>query len=110
MFGNVYEHVVLLGKPKTLTSAPVNTQQASFSPNPPESGEEAEVDNGSWSSPSPITYTYQWQLDGIDIPGATFATLLVLVGMVGQSLRCIVRASNANGFNISITAAIVVIL
>lgn len=90
--------------------SPVNTQQASFSPNPPSSGDEVEADNGSWDSSAPITYEYQWQLDEVDIPLATNKTFLVLVGMVGQSLRCIVKATNRYGFTLSITTAVVIIL
>lgn len=90
--------------------APTNTQQASFAPNPPESGSEAEANEGQWSSSEPITYTYQWQLDGVDVAGATSKSLLILVGMVGQSLRCVVRATNKYGFNVSITASVAVVV
>ena len=87
--------------------APINTQQASFAPEP-SAGNESEVGDGEWESSSPITYEYQWQLDEIDIPLATAKTLLVLIGMVGQSLRCIVKATNRYGFTLSITVAVVV--
>ena len=90
-----------------IDSPPTNTTQSSFAPEPA-AGNESEVDNGEWESSSPIAFSYQWQLDGIDIVGATLKTILVLVGMVGQALRCIVRATNQYGFAVSITAALVV--
>lgn len=88
---------------------PVNTQQASISP-PPQAGNESEVDEGQWESSTSITFSYQWQLDGVDIIGATLKTILVLVGMVGQALRCIVTATNQYGSSVSITAAVVVVI
>lgn len=96
-------HTVLLKSGRV----PENTQQASISP-APAPAQESEVDEGSWSSVTAITFTYQWQLDGIDIIGATLKTIIVLVGMVGKALRCVVKATNAFGFSISITASLVV--
>lgn len=96
-------HTVLLKSGRS----PVNTQQASISP-APAPAQESEVDDGSWSSLAAITFTYQWQLDGIDIIGATQKTILVLVGMVGKALRCVVKATNTFGFSLSITASLIV--
>ena len=96
--------------PKAVTatgSAPENTVQPSISP-APSAGNESTVDDGSWSGSSPITYTYQWQLGGVDIVGATAKTILVLAGMVGQALRCVVRATNSFGFAVAFTVAVVV--
>ncbi len=89
--------------------APVSTSSASFSPEP-SAGEETEVDEGDWESIEPVTYSYQWQLGGVDIVGATAKTILVLAGFVGQALRCLVTATNSFGFSVSITAAIVVVI
>lgn len=94
--------------PKSFTgSAPVNTQQASFAPEP-QQGQESTVDEGEWQSGSSISFSYQWQLDGVDIVGATSKTILVLLTMVGKALRCVVKATNQFGFSISITAALIV--
>ena len=76
--------------PEPEDEAPVNTQQASFQPQPPTQGEEV-------------------QLDGVDIVGATAKSLLILIGMVGGSLRCVVKAINSIGFTLSITASIEVV-
>lgn len=89
---------------------PVNTSSASIVPSEPTVGEEVEADEGSWDSSESVTFSYQWQLDGIDIVGATSKVLLILVGMVGQALRCVVRCTNSAGFAISITTAVVITL
>lgn len=89
-------------------NAPENTQQASISQ--PASGSESEVDEGEWSGTPVISFEYQWQLDGVDIIGATSKTILVLAGMVGSLLRCIVKGVNSFGFATSITVALVVTL
>lgn len=95
--------------PKSFTgSAPVNTQQASFAPEP-QQGQESTVDEGEWQSGSPISFSYQWQLDGVDIVGATSKTILVLLTMAGKALRCVVKATNKFGFSVSITAALIVV-
>lgn len=96
--------------PRTATAqgeAPSNTQQSSLAP-APTSGNESEVDDGQWAGSPTISFTYQWQLDGIDIIGATSKTILVLVGMIGKALRCVVKATNSFGFAVSITVALVV--
>ena len=91
-------------------NAPVNISQASFTPQPPSNGDTVTADEGDWNSESPITYEYQWQLDDVDIVGATSKTLLILVGMVGQSLKCVVKATNSIGFSISTTVSVVAVL
>ena len=72
--------------------------------------EEAETSDGEWSSATELSFTYQWQANGVDIPGANGKRLLLLVGMLGQSITCIVRATNRFGFKLAVTAAIVVVL
>lgn len=86
---------------------PSNTQQATIQ-QPPQSGVESEVDEGSWSGDQPINYTYQWQLDGIDLVGQTLKTILVIAAYIGKALRCVVTATNQFGFSFSITAALIV--
>lgn len=96
--------------PRSFTAsgeAPANTAQPSLAP-APTVGNESEVDEGTWTGSPTITFTYQWQLDGIDIIGATAKTILVIAGMVGQALRCVVRATNSFGFSIAFTAAVIV--
>lgn len=85
-------------------NVPVNTDAPTI--NQATVGEESTVDNGTWTSTQPVTYSYQWQLDGVDIIGQTASTILVLVGMLGSLLRCVVKATNVYGFTISYTVAI----
>jgi hypothetical protein len=54
-------------------------------------------DEGTWSGSTPITYTYQWLLDKVAIPGETNPTYDVVVGDVGHKLRCRVTAHNVAG-------------
>lgn len=89
--------------------APVNTQQASFSPSPASSGDTVTADEGEWTSETPIDYTYQWQLAGANIVGATLNTLLILPAMIGSSLRCVVTATNSVGSATSTTTSSTVV-
>ena len=73
--------------------------------------ETAEVsDSVSFRGAEPISFSYQWQANGVDIPGATLKTLLLLVGMVGQTIRCLVTATNAFGSASAFSVSIVVAL
>lgn len=89
--------------------APTNTTQPTVSGSSVPT-EEAETDNGTWESSTEITFTYQWQLDGVDIIGATSRTILLLLAWVGQTLRCVVKATNSFGFTLAVSTAIVVTL
>lgn len=65
---------------------------------------------GTWTnSPS---FTYQWQRGGVDIGGATNNTYLLVAADAGQTIRCVVTASNgvgapvsANSNNVSVYAS-----
>ena len=61
-------------------------------------GEEITVSAGSWfGKPNAITFGYQWQLDGVDIAGATAPSFTPPVSEAGHSLGCVVSAVNAVG-------------
>lgn len=60
-------------------------------------GDALTVSNGTWSGSSPITYTYQWQLDGVDITGETTATYTPVSGDIGGVVRCVVTGTNSAG-------------
>lgn len=52
---------------------------------------------GTWSgSPAP-TYTYQWRNAGVDIGGETANTYTLVAGDDGDSIDCVVTATNASG-------------
>jgi hypothetical protein len=52
---------------------------------------------GTWGGTTPITYTYQWLREGIEVASATQKQYTVLEGDKGYSLTCKVTASNQFG-------------
>lgn len=52
---------------------------------------------GAASGSAPITYTYQWTLDGANIGGATTSSYTPISGDATKALRCVVTATNAYG-------------
>lgn len=55
------------------------------------------VTTGTWTGTTPITYTYQWQRNGVDIVGQTNNTYtLVLVDSL-KNIKCIVKGTNTVG-------------
>lgn len=56
------------------------------------------TDNGTWIGNLPITYTYQWLRNGVDIIGEVNSTYLLTVSDIGTNIRCRVTATNACGF------------
>ena len=63
--------------------------------------------NGTWSGTLPITYTYQWRRNGIDIVGETNSILLFLPIDFGQSITCEVTATNIAGLNSTVSNIII---
>jgi hypothetical protein len=64
---------------------------------------EAEVDavltvtsNGTWTN-RPTSFSYQWQIDGADVEGATGLTFVVPVEAAGEDVTCDVTATNIVG-------------
>jgi len=53
--------------------------------------------NGSWSSPTTPTFTYQWQRAGVNIASATASTYTLVATDIGPSITCNVTATNAVG-------------
>lgn len=58
--------------------------------------------NGTWTN-SPITYTYQWRRDGVDIGSATASSYTLVAADAGKTITCRVTASN--GLSASATSA-----
>ena len=55
------------------------------------------IDNGTWLGDLPITYTYQWQRNSIDIIGQTNNQYLTVLADLGQIITCVVTATNIVG-------------
>ena len=51
--------------------------------------------NGTWTGVPTPTFTYQWQFGTTNISGATSSTYVVSTTYVGQTIRCVVTATNA---------------
>lgn len=65
--------------------------------------EELTVSDGTWRG-TDLVFTYQWQQNTTDIPGATSNTYTIDVADEGNTLRCIVTATNSVG-SVPVTSA-----
>ena len=76
------------GAPPVNTVAPAVTGTASF-------GSTLTTTDGTWTGLAPITFTYQWQRTSVDISGATSSTYTLVAADVGNTIRCVVKATNS---------------
>ena len=53
--------------------------------------------DGTWTGAPAPTFSYQWQRVTSDIPGATSSTYVVQLADVGNTIRCVVTATNSLG-------------
>lgn len=60
-------------------------------------GETLSVTDGTWTGTAPITYTYQWRRDGVNIGSATNSTYVLVTADLGTAIDCNVTATNAAG-------------
>jgi hypothetical protein len=60
-------------------------------------GGTADCGNGIWTGNPDPTFTYQWQRDQVDIPGATNSEYPPVADDVGHKLRVGVTAHNSQG-------------
>ena len=52
---------------------------------------------GTWTGTGSITYTYQWTRNGSNIGSATNSTYTLVTADVGQSILCVVTATDITG-------------
>ena len=52
---------------------------------------------GTWTGDAPITYTYQWKKNTINISGQTNSTYTSVAGDVGATITCMVTGTNVAG-------------
>ncbi len=64
--------------------------------------------DGTWTGTAPITYGYQWQREGVDIPLATANTYTLVSADADKNIRCIVAATNAYGSGTSVSNQVLV--
>lgn len=66
----------------------------------PEYEEALTTTNGSWVAyPLPISYTYKWKSDGVEIVGETSSTYITAVSDIGKEIVSEVTATNDEGLN-----------
>ena len=70
------------------TVAPAVTGTATF-------GQTLTTTNGTWTGTPTPTFTYQWQRVTTNISGATSSTYVLVAADVGNTIRCVVTATNA---------------
>jgi hypothetical protein len=60
-------------------------------------GELFTVNDGTWTGIMPITFTYQWKRNGTNIIGETNSTYTTVLVDSGQTITCLVTATNILG-------------
>ena len=71
-------------------------------------GQTLTCSNGTWTGTNPITYSYQWKNNGVDILGETNSTYVTVFGDYGDSITCEVTGTNVAGSSSAISNSIVV--
>jgi hypothetical protein len=85
---------------------PVNTvAPAITSDGSPQNGESVSCSQGTWTN-SPISFSYQWRRDGVNISSATLSTYTLQSADVGHAITCQVTATNVSGSSSATSAAI----
>lgn len=77
--------------------APVNTIAPKIGGNAIVNAKIDVIDDGTWTGDLPITYTYQWKKNGIDIIGETNNQYTTVMDDLGKSITCVVTATNIAG-------------
>jgi len=78
----------------TYSSAPVNSVAPVVS-GTATFGQTLTTTNGTWTGVPTPTFTYQWQRVTTPISGATSSTYVLVAADVGNTIRCVVTATNA---------------
>jgi hypothetical protein len=89
--------------------APVNTTPPTISGNNIVGALLKVTDNGVWSGTIPITFTYQWKRNGIDISGETTSEYTTVLADLGKSITCEVTATNIVGSASQISNSITIV-
>ena len=75
-------------------SAPVNTVAPAVT-GTATVGQTLSTTNGTWTGAPAPTFTYQWQRVTTNISGATSSTYVLVAADVGNTIRCVVTATNS---------------
>lgn len=94
LYDNIYANCLLVIDNTIATSVIVAPSITSDNGKPPI----YTCDKGIWAGTTPITYTYQWKGDGIDISGETSDTFIDGSSLhSGEAITCCVTATNSKG-------------
>jgi hypothetical protein len=88
-----------IATPVVQSLPPVNTTSPAIS-GTTQDGQTLATTNGSWTSSSPVSYTYRWRRCGVSclfIAGANSSTYTLTSADVGSSVDVIVSATNTGG-------------
>jgi hypothetical protein len=98
-------------KPQPILGIPVNTTAPTidYIGIAPIGGTLKVINNGTWIGILPITYTYQWKQNGIDIIGQTSDVYSTQFIDIGQTITCEVTATNLVGSAIAISNSIIIV-
>lgn len=91
--------------PVVVVTPPANTALPSISPSAPKVGSAATCSTGTWSGTTPMTFAFQWQAAGVDIPGATGQSYTPVADDKTKALTCKVTAANSAGSATATSAA-----
>jgi len=86
--------ILLMSVGNSYGSAPVNTVAPVVS-GTATFGQTLTTTNGTWTGAPAPTFTYQWQRGVGNISGATSSTYVLVAADVGNTVRCVVTATNA---------------
>jgi hypothetical protein len=106
---------VLAGSGAAASGAPTNTSPPTISGTAQE-GQKLHADPGTWDGTAPITYKYQWQRcdsgggNCADISGATSTDYTLTSADVGNTVRVVVTATNADGSSTAASAPSAVVV
>ncbi len=64
-----------------------------------EVGETVYCTRGTWTGTQPISFSFQWERNRVPIVDATSTEYTIVSGDVGQSIKCLVTATNELGIS-----------
>jgi hypothetical protein len=96
-------------KPQPIIGIPVNTTPPVIAGAGLVNTKTDVISNGTWTGDLPITFTYQWKRNGINIIGETTTQYLTVLADLGQTITCEVTATNLIGSAIAISNSIIIV-
>lgn len=92
----ILSNVGIIASSGGVVSPPVNTVAPTIS-GTNAVGNMLTATNGTWTGTAPISYTYQWKRDGVNILSATSITYTLVQADAGYNITCQVTGTNTGG-------------